>query len=270
MKICGIYCIKNTVTQKYYFGSSSDMTKRFNKHLNRLRNGGHENSKLQASWNKHGEDNFQFSRILICSREMLLIYEQAFIDYYNASKNGYNICPSAKGVYHSQETRAKLSAINTGKRYSQEINSKKGNPRGTKLPKEWVDNISKAQKGRKQTEKQKLALLEANIGRPLSEEHRAKISAFHKGRKKSEQERINIANALRGRKVSEEQKIKISNTLLGSVIPADVRKKISMALKGKKKPPRTKEHSENISRGKILAFAQKQAMTQGLGGMSAQ
>lgn len=57
----GIYCIVCTATDTTYIGSTcASFEKRWKKHKQRLRNGYHENSYLQNSWNKYGESNFEF------------------------------------------------------------------------------------------------------------------------------------------------------------------------------------------------------------------
>lgn len=55
-----IYKIINTVNGKFYVGSSIDTRRRFWNHKRLLRNGSHHCCHLQSSWNKHGEDAFEF------------------------------------------------------------------------------------------------------------------------------------------------------------------------------------------------------------------
>ena len=57
---CGIYKITNNINNKFYIGSSKNITKRFKEHKWRLKNNKHPNNKLQNSWNKYGEENFKF------------------------------------------------------------------------------------------------------------------------------------------------------------------------------------------------------------------
>lgn len=88
-----IYRIKNNITQESYIGQTVDFTRRRNTHLNRLRNNKHDNPKLQASFNKYGEDNFSwevwtFSDI---TEEELDQLEIEYIDKYNSLNNGYNL-----------------------------------------------------------------------------------------------------------------------------------------------------------------------------------
>ncbi len=59
----GIYQILNTRTGRVYIGSSKNVSKRFREHLKALQNGKHINTHLQSSFNKHGEDAFEFKVI---------------------------------------------------------------------------------------------------------------------------------------------------------------------------------------------------------------
>jgi len=64
----GIYYIVNNYNGKIYIGSSINMKRRKKEHLNSLRNGSHYNTHLQASYNKYGEDVFEFRVIVICEK----------------------------------------------------------------------------------------------------------------------------------------------------------------------------------------------------------
>lgn len=84
-KITGVYIIKNKITNKFYVGHSIDINKRFNAHKSYLKRGIHYCVYLQRSWNKYGEDNFEF--IIIkdsLSEEESIILEQYYIDNFKA------------------------------------------------------------------------------------------------------------------------------------------------------------------------------------------
>ena len=55
-----IYKITNKITHQNYIGQTIDIQRRKRTHRNRLNNNTHDNPKLQASWNKYGQDNFEF------------------------------------------------------------------------------------------------------------------------------------------------------------------------------------------------------------------
>ena len=69
--VSGIYQIKNLVNGKMYLGQSVDIRTRWWQHKSQLRLNKHINTYLQNSWNKYGEDNFEFSVIEFCEIDKL-------------------------------------------------------------------------------------------------------------------------------------------------------------------------------------------------------
>ena len=67
----GIYKITNPLTKKSYIGSSNNIGIRFTKHKSDLRLGKHHSSKLQNSYNKHGD--MDISLYLIIIRKFIFI-----------------------------------------------------------------------------------------------------------------------------------------------------------------------------------------------------
>ena len=60
-KINSIYGIKNKINSKVYVGKTqTSFGDRWDCHKAKLRNNKHDNTHLQRSWNKYGEDNFEF------------------------------------------------------------------------------------------------------------------------------------------------------------------------------------------------------------------
>ena len=64
-------------------------------HFNSLKRHDHENPKLQASWNKYGEDNFEFEswEFQIDDLEQLNELECSYIDKYDGLTMGFNLVP---------------------------------------------------------------------------------------------------------------------------------------------------------------------------------
>ncbi len=157
MKSC-IYQILNLINGKFYIGHSVDYDVRWWEHERRLRANRHENSHLQAAWNKYGEKAFEFIVIELVEFEFLLIREQYWIDLLGACDNllGYNMNPDASrppsplGRVHSAETRLKISKATTGILKSPYL----------KQP---------------YTEEHKENIRQAHLGKTLSEEHKRKI-----------------------------------------------------------------------------------------------
>ena len=76
----GIYKISNLLDGKCYYGSSSNISKRFAQHLKTLRRGTHHNIHLQRAWIKYGEDAFAFEIVEECDMDVLLEIEQKYLD----------------------------------------------------------------------------------------------------------------------------------------------------------------------------------------------
>jgi len=94
--ITGVYQIKNLVNGKIYIGSAKKMSARKAGHICLLSKQEHHNPLLQEEWNIYGRDNFEFTKLLYCDRDMALFYEQCVIDKF---KPEYNLCPSAYSSY---------------------------------------------------------------------------------------------------------------------------------------------------------------------------
>lgn len=114
--ICGIYKIVNLAKNDCYVGQSQNVKKRVADHFRLLRNGGHVNQKLQHSFNKYGEDNFEWSVEVVCEDVSDLdSIEDAFLrgDATFVEPSFYNIADTAKvpmrGRKHSETVRAKIS-----------------------------------------------------------------------------------------------------------------------------------------------------------------
>jgi group I intron endonuclease len=157
----GIYQILNTENGKFYIGSATDLFTRRACHWHYLKNGKHANSHLQNAWNKYGEDRFEFSILIYCDPEMLLIYEQLII---NGLKPLYNICKVAGntlGRRFSEETKKRMSISATGKH---------SGPKSE----EHKQKLSKILTERNKSEKQKQAVSKSN--KLISYETRKKLS----------------------------------------------------------------------------------------------
>jgi group I intron endonuclease len=79
-----------------------------------LRNGKHSNRHLQNSWDKYGEDSFNFVIIETCDPDFVIDREQFYLDSERPFDPlvGLNNSPTAttrKGFKHSEETKALLS-----------------------------------------------------------------------------------------------------------------------------------------------------------------
>lgn len=184
---------------------------------------------------KYGKDQVKREILEWClsedelnSREIFWIKELNSRDKnigYNKAVGGFN--PSFPGELNprygkivSDETRQKISKANAGKRYTKEINKKKGRP-GVKKPDGFGEAVSKGLMGHKVSEETKLKLKEAAKHRkPPSEETRKKLSLPGDkngmfGYKWSDEQRKHMHDILSGRKLTDEQKKKQSEAQKG-------------------------------------------------------
>lgn len=159
----GIYKIINVVNNKFYVGSAVDLKRRKTRHFSELRTGEHNNSKLQNSWNKHGEQAFVFVVVEELSLEAdLLAAEDIWLKEHVGKEYCYNI-----GVTATAPSLGMSGELSPTWGYKHTEENKK--------------IIAAASKGRSQDEetiRRKTAHL---IGKPKSAEVRAKISAALSG-----------------------------------------------------------------------------------------
>lgn len=162
----GIYQIRNLNNGHFYIGSAASFLNRRRQHRHDLRQGKHGNSILQKAWNKHGEKAFVFEKLIACSKDNMLMYEQRALD---AMLPYYNICRNARnslGVKRTDEAKAKIGAAGKGRPASayQRLRA------------------SETHRGRPKTAEQIAKMSVAALGRRCSVETRAKLSAIKKAR----------------------------------------------------------------------------------------
>jgi len=239
----GIYSIRNTVNGKRYVGSAVNIAGRWRDHRRFLKAGTNKCAKLQAAWNKHGEDVFEFLVLeYVEDRQELIAREQYWIDALEAVVSGYNISPTAGntlGVKHSDEMKARTGAASTGRRHTDEY-------------KEMMRSIMT---GRKHTPEAIAKMKAAQVGRTVSPEAIAKMAATLRGRKLSDEHRASIAAGLCGRSISEAHRAKIGVAKTGAKHSEEARAKIAEARKKQVIKPHSAETRERLSQ---LAKAQWQ------------
>lgn len=114
----GVYQIKNKINEKIYIGSTTQSFElRLKQHIGELKRGVHKNKHLQSSWNKYAENNFEFSILKICTKDMCLIQEQLLMDKFEVTlkHKGYNINPSASGTPNLSKETVKKRAVTFSK-----------------------------------------------------------------------------------------------------------------------------------------------------------
>lgn len=192
-KVSGVYTITCTVNNRRYVGSSGNVHNRWKYHRSMLRNGWHPIGLLQADWNEHGAEAFQFRVVAkIADPSIRLVAEQALLDAYEAVTYGYNVASGViastgthlsdehklaisaanKGVPKSAEHRAKLSAAQKAFWESREISPE---------IRERMAELGRMTRGRKRTAETRQRMSEAQKGKTLSPEHLANLRAAKKG-----------------------------------------------------------------------------------------
>jgi group I intron endonuclease len=173
-----IRCLANG---KVYIGSSVKISRRFKEHKTRLKSKTHDNKKLQRSWDKYGSESFAWSVVEVVDADKINEAEQFWIDALDSANEstGFNMCPivgSRKSAKNTEEHCARISA------------AMKGNLRwlGKKHTPKAIENMSRAQKGRRKSPEHRAKLAESHRGKVASLETRAKMSASQKARRQAE------------------------------------------------------------------------------------
>lgn len=160
----GIYQIRNIVTGNRYIGSAKCFRVRWNGHRARLVKGTHHSRHLQNAWDRYGAEYFLFEVLEICEADRLLVREQSWLDL---EAPEYNVCRNAGntlGRCHSDETKKKIAEKASGR---------KCGPRSE----EHRAKLSAVHSGKKKPEHVMRALQEGRSRQAFSDERRAKVSA---------------------------------------------------------------------------------------------
>ncbi len=115
----GIYRISNLENSKVYIGSSINIKHRWSMHISDLKHNKHHSKHLQRAWHKYGSEVFKFDILQLCEKELLLYWEQKYIDKYKSANPsyGYNISSTAGnclGIKHTKTARTNMSKAHFG------------------------------------------------------------------------------------------------------------------------------------------------------------
>ena len=103
-----VYQIVNTVNNKIYIGQTTQGELRWKRHTSALRGNRHVNHKLQADFNKFGEDAFEWSIIKEYpkNKDTLLLEEaRTIVKYRKEGKDLYNLTLTIDQVQLLEENR---------------------------------------------------------------------------------------------------------------------------------------------------------------------
>lgn len=211
----GVYEIVNTTNGNCYVGSSINMKKRWREHRCGLRSNRHHAMVLQRAWHKHGEAAFVFRPLLVCAEDMLVFYEQRALDAIKPAYNATNhaASPSADPVIRakirkalvghvlSEETKAKISAANKGRKQSPEVVAARMAGLAARSPEAKAaaaEKLSAAGKARYAANPAARAAASlASQGRSVSGETKAKLQAYARNRPQEHNEKLSAAATAR-------------------------------------------------------------------------
>lgn len=205
----GIYYITNKVNGHKYVGSSVDIERRWKQHKCILRGYCHDNSHLQAAWNKYGEDAFEFKIMAYTDPDKATVLEDFILQNY-FDRFEYNIAESATAPFlgreHSEKTKEKMSKAQSGENNPMYGKIGENNPRyGRRHSEETKRKISEANSGKYRSEEAKQKMSESRFG---------KNNSFY-GKHHSEEAKEKIGEANSGKIFSEEHKQKLSESHSG-------------------------------------------------------
>ena len=235
-KVSGIYCFENIINGSKYVGQSRNIENRKRGHIRFLRKSKDSCPILQNAWNKYGEENFVFYKVIsLPDIDFILnIFERFFIWFLRSHKSmgGYNVSwggdkpPSRKGMHWSEEEKKKRSDRFKGennpnyggksmteeqKRVQSIAMSGKNNPHyGESMPQSVREKISKTLTGRhrpKLTDELKKRLSDIKKGKKFTKEHSENIAKAQTGIKKNKTlSKYNGLSIRRGRTKTEGDK----------------------------------------------------------------
>lgn len=230
--ISGVYSITNTANDSRYIGSSIDLYRRWTTHKRDLRKGIHGNQILQRAWNKYGESSFEFTILLVCTKDDTLLHEQRYLD---EEKPEYNICVNVRGTM-------------TGRTMAEEQRRKIGDAnRGHVMSDEQKLKLSEAHKGKKHTEewKENMRGNKASLGYKFTDEQKEHLRQSHLGYKQTDEQKEHSRQAHIGKIFTEEHCKNISLSHIGKVVSEETREKLRVAFTGCTRTF-TEEHKEHL------------------------
>lgn len=110
----GIYKIQSILDGKCYIGSSKNLYRRINKHINDLKYNRHHSKKLQNFYNKYGKDFLFIEIIELCNINLLENRENLYRKKYDSVKNGFDnleFSYNPKGLTWNKEQKENLKII---------------------------------------------------------------------------------------------------------------------------------------------------------------
>lgn len=188
---CGIYFIKNLITNDQYVGQAYSIESRLARHIGDLKKGKHTNKILQEDFNKFGQNSFQYGVLEIVERDKQVMTEKEIYWWKELQTSKYNkVTPGYPAwTIESYDTwRRNISIALKGKKKPSVSKALKGRKRIIT----WGDKISKSLKGkqiwlgRHHSQKTKRKISKSRKGKPVTKEWRESMKkVWNKNRKES-------------------------------------------------------------------------------------
>ncbi len=172
MANAGIYCIRNTISDKRYIGSSRNISNRWRVHQSRLRLNKHHSDHLQKSYNIDSS-YFVYEIIeFVDDLSQLEIREQYWVDHYQSYKSDFG--------YNAVRTVSNIDPARMRERWAKPGAKKAQSQRMKKIcnSDSWRHNVKKAWK---QLKSDPVKLAEYAKTRLLTSPHRKRIKCVQTG-----------------------------------------------------------------------------------------
>ena len=204
MTISGVYFIRNTLSNKVYVGSSINIFRRWTTHKRELKAGRHHSLLLQRSFDKNGEEAFEYclAESAADAKQMIKL-ETKWIKMLDSVHNGYNVNPFPYEIGlmpKSEEHKRKIGQAHIGRKLSEESKDKirqkalgrKMGPMSDELKKK----LSEVKKGWKMPEAGKKKLSEYRTGLKLGSMPESQRKAISEGKLASNASKVKFKNCV--------------------------------------------------------------------------
>lgn len=296
-----VYKITHIASGLVYIGKASDPKRRWQQHCG---SGKNSSKWLHAAIKKHGVDAFSFEVVgAHATEEEAYAAEEEMIRQLRSDEreHGYNLAPGGRGgagkMPKSPEHRAKIGAAHLGQKRSPEqvakmrlapqtaekrakiSAAKLGKKRGP-TPREVVEKIAAANRGRTHGPEFGAKISAARRGMKASEETKRKLSEARRGKKRapfSDEAMANLARAgltrrgrklspehlakLTGRKLSDEHRAALSSAQKTSERTSAQIEKLAEINRGKKRSPEACEATASALRGRTKTPEHRAALS---------
>jgi group I intron endonuclease len=226
----GIYKIICKKNNKIYIGSSNNIERRWNTHMNTLDKKTHRNPHLQNAWELYGKDEFVFEIIEICESYQLKDREQFWMDMtgcYNREigfNNSHN-SNSSFGYKHTEDAKNRMSELKKGSKQTKEVIEKRiEKMKGKKHTEETIEKIRTGKIGEKNP----------MFGKKEDEGHKKKrminllnTKKWNSGLTKKDDPRIEKLGYWKGKTTKNAKKCKLIDLLTNEIWEEDSINKLS-------------------------------------------